>query len=195
MLLEMLYMLRWAGGTWMRYWIAAYAVGLPASVVLIERWVRRRPWAAGLAILAVAAMAYPPLDEMIGRVEWAANGPRTEAQRDEPYAEVTPLLRPGTRTLLVCSRATRDYGLFLPRRGYTAAVIPWGKHQPDRERLERLIDEERVTHVLFEHDWAVGFHWDPTIKTAEMVRWMAAREDFREIPLSTPNMRLFERFR
>jgi hypothetical protein len=192
-LLEQIYFLRWAGGTWPRYWIGCYAVGAAAAVVLLARSIRLRPWPGALALLALVWMTYPSLRASIGWVESAAQTIRPAAALDEPYEAVTPLLEPGSRTLLLCVRATRDYGLFLPRQGYAAEVYPWGKRQPDTDRLERMIRDHRITHVLFERDDVLGFHWDPVVRTGEMVRWMQARPDFHEVLLPDPRMRLFER--
>src|SRR6185369_4999085 len=97
----------------------------------------------------------------------------------------------GSRILLVAGGNTRDYPLFAPSAGFANTVVPWGNHPFDPDRAAALLSDNHITHVVIEHDQAVGFHWAGGIRTEPVVSWMQHRNDFREAPLATPHMRLF----
>jgi len=71
-------------------------------------------------------------------------------------------------------------------------VISWGKAPFEPQRMRSLIQSKHVTGVLTQNDQKVFFHWEPSISTVEMVTWLSREPGIREVPLSTPHMRLFE---
>jgi len=192
-LVGLVYLLRWVNGTWDRYWLGAYALGIAGASTMAWICLRRRPWAAAAAGLLIAAMVYPSMRMQIARVDKSVRTLAGPEVLDEPFEEVVPHLGPGSKVLLVCSRAARDYPLFLPRQGYSCEVYPWGPVQFDRERMASMIEKEGITHVLFEREDVVGFHWRRGVPTKEMISWVGARGDFVQIPLQTPKMRLFRK--
>lgn len=192
-LVGLVYLLRWVNGTWDRYWLGAYALGIAGGTAVAWRCLRRRPWAAGVAALMVAAMVYPSMRQQIARTDQTTRAPRRPELTDRPFAEVVPHLAPGSKLLLVCGRSARDYPLFLPRQGYSCEVHPWGTREFDAARMERMVEELGITHLLIENDRAVGFHWRGGLATREMAAWAAQREGFVQVPLQTARMRLFRR--
>jgi len=191
LLLGAVFLIRWMGAGPVRFWIGAYALSVPLTAALADRWARRSAAAAGLAMLLLVLAAYPGLRSEIVRLDWSWIHPAQPAQLDEPFQEVVPLLEPGSRILLVANGATRDYPLFCPRDGFPNAVFPWGTTGFDAARAERMLRDHRITHVLLESDQAVGFHWAGGMQTYPFVKWIGSRPDFVEVPLKTANMRLY----
>lgn len=189
----LVFLIRWVGGGPDRYWVAPYALGLPAAAVCIDGWIRKRRWIAVPALAAVLVTVYPSVKTTWLRLESLQSRPLTSAATDEPYTEVLTKLPRGARILLFANRNTRDYPLFLPRHGYINQVFPWGRVKFDEARLARMVEAHAITHAVFEYEDRVGFHWYPGIKVDGMVEWFRARPDFREVPLDTPRQRVFER--
>jgi hypothetical protein len=189
----MVYLLRWVNGTWERYWLGAYALGIAGAVPLAWVAVRRRPWRVAAAAILLAATVYPSVRVQLARVDRAVRFPPERERLEEPFEEVVPLLEPGSRILVVVNRHARDYPLFLPRQGFANEVYPWGRGEFDPARMESMIRMNRITHILFERDDTVGFHWGGGLRTAPMVAWVGSLEGFAEVPLHTPAMRLFRR--
>ena len=97
-----------------------------------------------------------------------------------------------SRILLVGHADAPDYSLFSPGTRYANTVVPWGKTPFDPARMRLLIDSQKVTHVLIQHDERVLLHWEPNMRTEEMVAWLAREAGLNEITLGTTHMRLFE---
>lgn len=194
MLGGLVFMVRWMGGAAERYWIGAYALGLVVTISFIGRWLRR-PQVAAAGLLMLIATVAPAVRSQQEHLEWAMQANRDPQKLDEPFFEAAALTPPGSRVLLVGSQNIRDYPLFRPRDGYPNAVFSWGKAPADPARLDRLIEQDRATHVLFEDNQAVGFHWDGGLRVTDLVARMETREDFIQIPLRDARQRLFAKVR
>jgi hypothetical protein len=135
---------------------------------------------------------YQPVRLQIYKAVQAIAVPITEKDIDQPFEEALDVIPDRSRIVLVGQQDTPDYPLFSPGTHYTKTVIPWGKTPFDPARMRLLIDSQEATHVLIQHDETASFLWDPAIRTGEMVAWLAREPGLKEIPLSTPHMRLFE---
>ncbi len=196
-LAALVFLLRWSEGAPDRYWVGPYAIGLAAACAGAHRILARRPVITGLCLMLAAWSAYPPAIGVKRQVLVLRSAPVDVRAADEPYAEIVSKLPSNASILLFANRNTRDYPLFLPRRGYTGRITPWGRAKFDTDRLSRLVNNDRITHAVFESDERLGFHWYTGIKVFQMVDWFLARPDFREVPLTPrpgqPRQRLFER--
>lgn len=189
----LVFLIRWMGGGPDRYWMVPYAAGIAASVACMDVWARR--WKA-LVLPALALLAWivvPSLQSTNDRLRWYEANPFGPDRLDSPFMEIISKLEPGARIFLIGNRDCHDYPLFLPRKGYSAQVWPWGRMPFDAARLEKLLDEHQITHAVFQRDDAVGFHWYKGIRVEPFVKWFGERKDFREIKLATPGQRLYVR--
>jgi dolichyl-phosphate-mannose-protein mannosyltransferase len=188
--LGVVFLIRWMGGGPARFWLGAYAMSVPVTVWAIERWAIRRPMVAAAAAIGLVLAVHPSVRTSIGQVEEAVMRPRPEEVLDAPYGEVTAMLRPGSRILLFCHGQTREYGLFLPRRGFPNQMIPWGMGPFDAAKAEAIIEKQGTTHIFITNEMCGGYNWKPEV-TASLLRWAQANKAFMEVPLKTPAMRLF----
>lgn len=189
----LVFLVRWMGGGPDRYWVAPYAPGLAAAAVSIDGWIRRRRWTALVWAAVLGLTVYPAVKTTWNRLQRERATPLTAAATDEPFTEVITNLWPGSRVLLVCNRNARDYGLFLPRQGFSGFVYPWGRIKYSRERLERMVKDHAITHAVFEREDRVGFHWYPGVRVLEIVDYFRSHPAFTEVPLQAPGQRLFVR--
>jgi hypothetical protein len=187
------------GARWMtqsdvptRYLIGPYALTLPIGIAVFGPYVRGKKLAESLALIAVAVSLYQPVRLQIYNAVQAIAAPVTETDIDQPFEEALDVIPDRSRIIFVGDHDAPDYPLFSPRTRYSNAVIPWGKTSFDPARMRLLIDSHKATHVLIQHDQTVAFQWEPTIRTHEMVTWLAHEPGLKELPLSDPHMRLFE---
>lgn len=189
--LGLVFLVRWMGGAAERYWIGAYAVSAAVGVEMLARATRGRPSARALTVAALVWAAYPPLITYARRIDWATTKERLAAV-DEPFAAAVGAMPAGARILAVLSQSARDYPLFRPRDGYPNYVASWGKEKPDRDRLRRLIERHRITHVLFGHPQVIGLHWDGGLSIIPLVEFVRALPGARQVPLQGTDQLLFE---
>jgi hypothetical protein len=175
-----------------RFLIGPYALMLPIGLALAGTYLSGRRFAEAVALLVVAFAVYQPLRGEIYDAVQAVVWPIAMAEVNQPFQEVLDSIPDGSHILFVGNQNAPDYPLFSPRSHYANSVISWGKTRFDAERMQSLIQSEQVTHVLLQHDQTVSFHWDPSVSTGEMVAWLSHQPDVREVPLSTPHMRLFQ---
>ena len=190
LLLPSIFVIRWMGGM-DRFFLPAYAVSLPILAIVLQQAARRWRWFRSLVIVLIALAVLPVL--LLENAEAWRRVPPTERELDEPFYSALRQISSGSRILLVAAIDARDYGLFRPRHGFTNHVVPWG-HQPfDAARMQRLIDENNLTHVLVQNDQRLSLHWRPPLETREMVLWLTEQKWFEELPVPSPGMRLFVR--
>jgi hypothetical protein len=194
MLIAILFGARWMtqSGVPTRYLIGPYALTLPIGIAVFAPYIRGKKLAESLTLIAVAVSLYQPIRLQIYNAVQAIAVPITEKDIDQPFEEALDVIPDRSRIVLVGQQDTPDYPLFSPGTHYTKTVIPWGKTPFDPARMRLLIDSQKATHVLIQHDETASFLWDPAIRTGEMVAWLAREPGLKEIPLSTPHMRLFE---
>ena len=187
------------GARWMtqsevpgRFLIGPYSLLLPVGIAIVGPYISARKFAQALIAVIVSYSVYQPISAQAFDAVQAVAQPISTKVINEPFEEAVELLPKGSRILLVGGQGARDYPLFSLGGGYSNAVIPWGTQPFDPARMRRLIDSEKVTHVLLENDERVEFVWFPDIDTKKMVSWLAQESGFRAIPLRTPHMRLFE---
>jgi hypothetical protein len=187
------------GARWMtqsevptRYLIGPYALTLPIGIAVFGPYIKGRKLAESLALIAAAVSLYQPLRLQIYNAVQAIAAPITERDIDQPFEEALDVIPDRSRIVFVGHHDAPDYPLFSPGTHYSNAVIPWGKTPFDPARMRHLIDSQNATHVLIQHDETASFLSDPDIRTGEMVAWLDREPGLREIPLSTPHMRLFE---
>ena len=190
LLLPSIFVIRWMGGM-DRFFLPAYAVSLPILAIVLQQAARRWRWFRSLVIVLIALAVLPVL--LLENAEAWRRVPPAERELDEPFYFALRQIPAGSRILLVAAIDARDYGLFRPRGGFTNHVVPWG-HQPfDAAHMQRLIDENNVTHVLVQNDQRLSLHWRPPLETRETVRWLTDHEWLEELPVPSPGMRLFIR--
>ncbi len=187
------------GARWMtqsevpgRFLIGPYSLLLPIGIAIAGPYFSAQKFRQALLAIIVAYAVYPPMRAQAFDAVQAIAAPVTAKALNEPFEEVVDLLPPGSRVIFVGRQDAPDYPLFSPGMHYPNTVIPWGTEPFDPARMRRLIESGKATHVLIHHDKRVGFIWLPAINTATMVSWLAQEPGLREIPLSTPRMRLFE---
>ena len=190
------------GARWMadsalpeRLLIGPYALMLPIVLALVGTRLSGGKLREALTLLVVAFGVYQPLRAHVYYAVQSVVSPVTAADVDQPFQEVLDSTPEGSRILFVGNQNAPDYPLFSPRTHYANSVIPWGKTPFDAERIQSLVQSEQITHVLLQHDQRVLFQWNPTVSTSEMAAWLAHQPDIREVPLSTPHMRLFQTVR
>jgi len=174
-----------------RLLIAPYALGIIMTTWWLSIWSAGRRLRLGLLIWGILWMGLASIDQQIRHLQALPRYPLPRAELDEPFAEVMELLPTGARILLIAHQDARDYPLFAPRSHYANRVVSWGRFPWDPDRMQSLIRQHRITHVLIQDEEQVSFHWDPPIATRPMVEWLAHQPDVRDIPLLTPRMRLF----
>jgi hypothetical protein len=182
--------IRWMGQV-ERFWVAAYALGVPLIVVEVSRVVRRRRWLRYVVTIVLAITAIPTVRGLARAVAT----PSADATRlvDEPFVTTLHHIPPGSRILLVASQAVRDYPLFAPRRGYANEVHSWGNEPFTPQRLAAVLDEHDITHVVLESDAVIAQHWRPYLRTVEMTQWLRRRRDWEEVARGQTSMPLFVR--
>jgi hypothetical protein len=190
LLLPSILVIRWMGGM-DRFFLPAYAVSLPILAIVLQQAARRWRSFQSLVIVLIALAVLPVL--LLENADAWRRTPLVGRELDEPFHSALRQIPAGSRILLVAAIDARDYGLFRPRDGFTNQVVPWG-HQPfDAARMQRLIDENDITHVLVQNDQRLSLHWRPPLETREMVRWLSEQKWFEELPVPSPGMRLFIR--
>lgn len=193
-LASLAFMIRWMGGAPDRYWMAPYSLGIPASIALLSFLLRGKPLLLGAALLLVPLTVYPATHHLLEHLNIAVHRPPSTADSDEPFTEAITRIPPGSRIMLFGSRNIRDYPLFRPRDGYPNTVFPYGKSPHfDFARIASMIEDNHITHILFEDDHALSFHWDGGFLVEEVIEWLDRRPDLIGVPLATPNQRLFQR--
>lgn len=188
------------GARWMahsevpgRFLAGPYALALPLGVVLVAPFFSAKRGAQALLALVMAYAAFAPMRTLANGAVQAIASPLPDADLNEPFNEVlTSAMPPGSRVLLVGHQDARDYPLFSPGTRYSNQVIPWGTGAFDPQRMSRLIEAEKVTHVLIQDDVRVVFQWFSEVDTRGMVQWLNAAPGVKAVPLRTPRMRLYE---
>jgi hypothetical protein len=175
-----------------RYLIGPYALMLPIGIAVFGQYISGRKLAASLVVILVSWSLYQPIRILAYNAMQSIAAPISEQTVNQPFEEAMDLIPAGSRILLVGNQDALDYPLFSPGTHYSNAVIPWGKAPFDPARMHRLINSEKVTHVLIQDDKKVTFYWAPALETEEMVHWLAQEPGLKAIELSTPHMRLFE---
>ena len=187
------------GARWMvhsdvpgRFLIGPYSLLLPIGMAIFGPYISTRKLAQALVAMLVLYAVYQPISAQVYNTVQAIAAPISAKTTNQPFDEALDLMPDGSRILFVGNQDVPDYPLFSPGTHYSNAVIPWGTAPFDPARMRRLIDSEKATHVLVQDDEKVSFLGAPILNTGEMVSWLTRDPGFKEIPLSTPHMRLFE---
>ncbi len=189
MLLGLVFLIRWMGGGPERFWLAPYALSLATGMAILSRWTRARRALAVLAILGGCAAAYPPMRQMISRIDQRSRGAIGVRFRFAPAIEHIP---PGSSILLVGSINAQDYPLMAPEGRIVNRVVPWAKAPADADRLAGMIESEAIDFVLFESDRKLWHGEPPPVDADVMVAWLLDHPWASEIPLDPGSpMRLF----
>jgi hypothetical protein len=194
LLIGILFGARWMANSAVpdRFLIGPYALMLPIGLVLARTYVSGRRLRECVALLVVVFGVYQPLRAGAYDAIHSVVSPITPDKLDEPFQEAMDSIPDGAHILFVGQGDAPDYPLFSPRSHYANSVTSWGKTPFDAERMQSLIRSEQITHVLLQDDLQVRFIWDPPVSTGEMVAWLSYQPDIREVPLSTPHMRLYQ---
>jgi len=175
-----------------RFLVAPYAIGVVISTALLNRLFVKYKLLRAVSMILIAYMIYAPFKLQTLRIESRVVSPIPLEKIQEPFSEALSYIPAGSHILLVGSQGTRDYALFAPHAGYANQVTSWGKSPFDEIRMQDLIEDKQITHILVEDERAVGFMWKPHISTVEMVTWLVKHPGFSDIPLESEHMRLFE---
>ncbi|MCB0196130.1 MAG: glycosyltransferase family 39 protein [Anaerolineae bacterium] len=195
LLVSIVFLIRWMVGSGLpeRFLITPYALGIAVGFTILGRFIAQRRLSRIIILILVAYTVFPTLQMQWDRAKAATvSSPKDKIQLDLPFVEVLDYIPPASHILLVGSQNVPDYPLFAPQCGYANQVISWGKAPFEANRLEALIEANHITHILIENERQLDFHWDPPLKTDEMVTWLKQQPDLNEIPLTTGQMRLFE---
>ncbi len=194
LLVAILFGTRWMANSAVpdRFLIGPYALMLPIGLALAGTYISGGKLRESLALLVVVFGVYQPLRAETYDAVHAVVSPITPDKLDEPFQEALDSIPDGAHILFVGQQDAPDYPLFSPRSHYANSVTSWGKAPFDAERMQSLIQSEQITHVLLQDDQRVRFISDPPVSTSEMVAWLSYQPDIREVPLSTPHMRLYQ---
>jgi hypothetical protein len=191
--LGVVYLIRWMNGGPDRFWLGAYALSVPLSAKVIGDLAARRWGVTAAAACLLPATVYPVARTAISEIDGAIMSPLPLDAIDAPFQEPIPKLPDESRILLFALGGTREYWLFNPWGGFTRQVFPWGRTAFNPRRADALVSDQRITHVLIEHDAAYGIGWNAASPSPPVIAWIEQRPDFKAVPLSTPHMRLYER--
>jgi hypothetical protein len=176
-----------------RFLVGAYALALTLGITVLVPHLSGSRIAKALAAMAVVYAAFQPVRSLVQDVWQPAPVAAPDVVLSEPFSEVAGSVLPtGSRVLLVGDKDSREYPLFSPNAHFANTVIPWGVGGFDPVRMRRLMDTERVTHVLIHNDQPARFHWSPTRETLPFVQWLEAEAGLRAILLRSPRQRLYE---
>lgn len=194
LLFAILFRARWMvhGEVPMRFLISPYALFLPIGILVLAPYIAPRRLIRILMAILIAYSIGPLFGIQTRRLLQAISLPIPRRVINEPFGEAVDLIPLNSRILLIGNQSVRDYPLFSPSTHYSNAVIPWGTKPFEPARIRCLLASKKVTHVLIQDEEQVSFQWFPDLDTREMVRWLTQEPRFRQIPLSTPRMRLFE---
>lgn len=193
LLVAVLFGTRWMAGSAVpdRFLIGPYVLMLPIGMALAGPYLSGGKLRQAVALLVVVFGVYQPLRAEVYDAIHSVVSPITPDKVDEPFQEALDSIPDGAHILFVGEQNAPDYPLFSPRAHYANSVTSWGKTPFDAERMQSLIQSEEITHVLLQDDQRVRLNWDPPVSTSEMVAWLSYQPDVREVPLSTPHMRLY----
>ena len=194
-MLATVFAIRWMDGM-TRFWVGPYVASLLVIVPLCAALAARRGWGRIVLVTLLAMMVIPALYDRLRTFHAAATRPLPAQYLQEPFAEPLRHIPDGSTILLVGHADARDWPLFRPERGLVNRVVSWGKQPFDPSVMRDTLGPGRphVTHVLIEDDRSVNLYWDGRRSTVEMVQWLRAQPEWRDIPLPrSPGMRLFAR--
>ena len=120
----------------------------------------------GLTCLLVGWAVCSSLHDRIEELKVRLHYSFLPAGPDGLFAEVMHHVPAGACVLFVGGQDAWDYELFAPWQGYPNHVVSWGKLPFDPTRMQQMIEEHQVTHILIQNDVAVDFQWEPSINTA-----------------------------
>jgi hypothetical protein len=185
------FVVRWMSGM-ERFWIPAYALGLPVGLALLARPVGRWRVVQALALAGLGLLVVMPLRQKLTHLQhFRYVHPPWEWWFAEPYPDVQAQLPQGARILLLCDCNFLDYSLFGPHAGYPNRVIPWGQKPWDPGRAADLLKQHAITHVLVtSRDW-LNFIEPRRVDAAAAITWFSQQPGMRELPLESKSMRLF----
>ncbi len=194
LLVAILFGTRWMANSGVpdRFLVGPYALMLPIGLAFAGTYISGRKLRECVALLVVVFGVYQPLRAETYDAVHSVVSPIAPDKLDEPFQEAMDSIPDGAHILFVGKQDAPDYPLFSPRSHYANSVTSWGKTPFDPERMQSLIQSERITHVLLQDDQRVRFIGDPPVSTSEMVAWLSYQPDVREVPLSTPHMRLYQ---
>jgi hypothetical protein len=185
------FLVRWMGGGPERFWLAPYALSLAISLALLDRWrfPAGRRILAGLAIIAGCLVTYPSSVQLITRIDQRLAGRLRPTFRLAPAIAQIP---PGSTVLLVGSWNAQDYPLMAPEGRLVNRVITWGQRPFEPERMEEILEAERIDYVVIENGRQVWHGRPPVLHTEAMTQWLASQSHLTSIqPPGAGDIRVF----
>lgn len=175
-----------------RFMASAYALSVPIGAVLVSRlpW-RRAPIA--VASFMLASVAVIPSAGLVLRTLGAIDN-RADPELASNYSHwrnAIAHLPPGSRILVFANASAADYDLFLPKLGYPNYVVSWGRQPFSPGRLERLVAEHRITHIVIQNSASLSMSWDPPLVTSGLVEWLSSHPEFSDVPGIEAPVRVF----
>lgn len=173
-----------------RFLITPYVAGVILAAAYLDNLITRRPWVQAVALLLLPWAVIPPVCQALVLMGNRMTHPITLALINDPFQEALPLIPSHSRILLFGNHQAPDYPLFGPYDGYSNSVFPWGKEKFDAATLRRKIDENHITHLLFQDQRALPFEWAPLLEVPEILQWLRLQSDIPML-LSSGRIRLF----
>lgn len=175
-----------------RFLVGPYSLWLSIAVAICGPYFSSRKFAHALAAIIISYSVYQPISTQAFSAIQALAAPITINAINQPFEQALDLMPLGSRILFVGNQDAPDYPLFSPGTRYSNAVIPWGLAPFDAARMRHLIESEKATHILIQDIERESVSWLPPLNIGDMLVWLAQEPGLKEVPLSTPYMRLFE---
>ena len=175
-----------------RFLVVPYALFIPIIATVVGSKIKRN-YIKWVVVLLIVFTVSVPLATKIQHLQFALACPSTKRECSKPFTEALNFLPDRARILFVGSHDSFDYLLFAGRKEGFHYVISWGKEQFSKARMQTIIQENEITHILITNDQLVKFGWGGAeLKTTEMVQWLSEQDSLLEVPLFAGRIRLFE---
>jgi hypothetical protein len=185
LLVAIVFGLRWVVGGPERFWMASYALAVPVIAYYFAIWVRRSALVGALTLLLLIWTVHPMVRTVIERIDVQTRRPMSPSALDGQYASALAVIESPAVLLLIAGQSSKEYALFLPRRGYINRVVPWGWGEFEPERMEQMIEAHAITHIIVENDQMLGFH-SHGVDARPYLNWLRTHPRIEEVPMPDP---------